>query len=70
MPDKKRVLFPFEVLGCEWPKNHHHVPPKSKGGTKTILVDTIEHRAFHILFKNAGSLQECIDILRKEWWPE
>lgn len=28
------------------------------------------HRAYHQLFRNAGTLQQCIEILQKEWWTE
>jgi hypothetical protein len=50
----------------------HHVPPRSNGyhaKTGFILVKrVIDHRAYHQLFKNAGTYQECCDILWTQWW--
>lgn len=66
---KHRRRFRFEDYGTDRKHNKHHVPPQSKGGKEVILVDTIHHRAYHILFKNAGSLEECVAILKREWWP-
>lgn len=49
--------------------NRHHVPPKSEGGTYVIEADTIQHRAYHILFGNAASIDECVQVLKRNWWP-
>ena len=65
-PKKRR----FESYGTDRKTNKHHVPPRSKGGKSVIVVDTIQHRAYHILFGDAGSLDECIQILKQRWWPE
>lgn len=47
----------------------HHVPPRSRGATLfTLKKKYIEHVAYHVLFGNAASLEECIQILRREWW--
>ena len=63
--------FRFEALReTERHKKHHHVPPRSRGGTHTIRVETVQHRAYHILFGAAGSLDECVMILRRDWWPD
>lgn len=58
-----------------YPPNHkheptvHHVPPKSKGPTQfTLIKKRNHHMAYNTLFKNAGSLQECIEILKRDWW--
>ena len=59
----------FEKYGSDRKTNKHHCPPRSKGGKEIIVVDTIRHRAYHILFGNAGTLEECVAILKKEWWP-
>jgi hypothetical protein len=47
----------------------HHVPPKSRGKTKFLLEKPEnQHRAYHLLFSNAGSYEECCQILWKDWW--
>lgn len=49
-------------------KTKHHVPPKSVGARFILWKKRNEHEAYHLLFGNAASLEECIEILRKEWW--
>lgn len=46
----------------------HHVPPRSKGAQFTLDKPENVHNAYHLLFGNAGSLEECISILRRDWW--
>lgn len=56
-------------------KNHradlHHVPPRSNGfsdGGFVLSKRRIDHKAYHQLFKNAGSYEECCAILLRDWW--
>jgi hypothetical protein len=35
-----------------------------------IRVRKIDHRAYHQIFQNAGSLEQCIEILKRDWWPQ
>lgn len=59
-------------------RNHqadvHHVPPRSNGyNAKTgfmMVKRIIDHRAYHQIFKNAGSYQECCEILLRDWWTK
>lgn len=50
----------------------HHVPPVSNGWTHedgfTLTKTLKEHRAYHLIFGNASSLEECIEILERYWW--
>jgi len=47
----------------------HHVPPRSRGKTQFLLEKPEhEHRAYHLLFGNAASYEECCQILWKDWW--
>lgn len=47
----------------------HHVPPRSRGKTMfTLKKKRRLHEAYHALFANAGSLEECVSILEREWW--
>lgn len=48
----------------------HHVPPKSCGPQFVIKKLRVKHEAYHTLFGNAGTLEECVEILRKEWWSQ
>lgn len=54
-------------------RTKHHVPPRSRRKPWWgFLLDkeSNEHIAFHILFGNAATLQECIEILKRDWWSE
>jgi len=46
----------------------HHVPPRSRGGGQVIEVPWYKHKAYHTIFGNAGSYEECCDILLRDWW--
>jgi hypothetical protein len=48
----------------------HHIPPRHP--TRYILkrVKKKHHQYYHALFGAAASLEECIEILRRHWWPE
>lgn len=52
--------------------NWHHVPPKHPASITPIKlrVRKKDHEAYHQLFSNAGSLEQCIEILKRDWWPE
>lgn len=53
----------------------HHVPPTSRCKTpeakakQFILKKTeTQHRAYHVLFANLATYQECCEVLLDEWW--
>lgn len=60
----------FKVEPSPYSMSSHHVPPRHPATHTPFLLrkSVIDHRAYHQLFRNAGSLQQCIDILIKEWW--
>ena len=49
----------------------HHVPPRHPAQSTPIKIRVrkIDHRAYHQLFFNAANLEQCIEILRRDWWP-
>ena len=53
---------------------NHHVPPRSKGWNRqtgfTLQKRLIDHLAYHQLFENAGTFEECCDILKRQWWTK
>lgn len=51
--------------------NWHHVPPRHPAAATPlkIRVDKKDHEAYNRLFGNAGSLEQCVEILRRDWWP-
>lgn len=47
----------------------HHIPPKHPAGQNfTLRVSNVDHKAYHTLFSNAGSFEQCVQILWKYWW--
>jgi len=46
----------------------HHVPPKSKGAEFILQKEWNRHSAYHLIFGNAASYEECCRILQKDWW--
>ena len=51
----------------------HHSPPRSsmrKWRGRLLRKEENRHTAYHILFGNAGSFEECVNILRHDWWPQ
>jgi hypothetical protein len=53
-------------------RDWHHVPPQNPAPTAPmkLRVRKIDHRAYHQLFANAATLEQCIEILKRDWWPE
>ena len=49
-------------------KTKHHIPPKSVGAEFILYKTRKEHEAYHLLFRNAASFEECCKILKEEWW--
>ena len=48
----------------------HHVPPRNPArALPSIRIDERRHRAYHLLFANAASFEDCVQILRRDWWP-
>ena len=50
--------------------NVHHIPPRHPAIMAPLKkrVSKLDHAAYHQLFQNAGSLNQCVEILRKYWW--
>lgn len=48
----------------------HHVPPRHPDKQPHFIfrVDDRHHRAYHLLFKAAKSFEDCVEILRNDWW--
>lgn len=48
----------------------HHVPPRNPDPQPRYIqrVDERHHRAFHLLFKAAASFEDCVAILKHDWW--
>jgi len=49
-------------------RSKHHVPPKSIGAQFILYKTCKEHEAYHLLFGNAASYEECCKILKRDWW--
>ena len=49
--------------------NWHHIPPKNPSDAVPVRkrVSKLDHSAYHQLFQNAGSFEQCVSIL-KWWW--
>lgn len=50
--------------------SRHHVPPRHPAKNTPFLLrkSVKDHRAYHQLFRNAGSYEQCCEILLREWW--
>ncbi len=50
----------------------HHVPPRHPDYRPRFIVrkKVSHHRAYHLLFQAAKSLEDCIEILRHDWWSQ
>ena len=46
----------------------HHIPPRNPATHTPVKkrVKDVDHKAYHQLFSNAGSFDQCVEILR--WW--
>jgi hypothetical protein len=53
-------------------RNWHHVPPQHPATVTPmkIRVNKKDHAAYHQIFQNAASLEQCIEILKRDWWPD
>jgi hypothetical protein len=47
----------------------HHIPPRNPTPYILKRVKEHHHQAYHTIFGSAGSLEECIKILKTHWWP-
>jgi len=54
------------------PKNRHHIPPRNPDKYPRIIkvIEKRHHDAYHLLFGAAPNLEACIEILKRDWWPE
>jgi len=50
--------------------NVHHVPPRHPALTTPfkIRISKSDHAAYHQLFSNADSFEQCVEILWRDWW--
>lgn len=53
------------------PRNDHHVPPRHPDPTPKIIPNLRRSHldAYRLLFGSSRSIEECIDILKHDWWP-
>ncbi len=59
----------FRVFGPKR-RSDHHVPPRHPDKhPRTIRVDARHHREYHMLFGSAKNLEDCVAILKRDWWP-
>jgi len=51
--------------------NWHHIPPRNpaKCTPYKVRVRKADHDAYNRLFANAATLEQCIEILKRDWWP-
>lgn len=57
------------VQGSPYKMTSHHVPPRNPDKVpRTIRIDERHHRAYHLLFGSARSLDDAISILTRDWW--
>lgn len=62
-PEEERRIF-----GPPTPTKHH-VPPKHPDKQpRVIRIDARHHRAYHILFGAPKTFEDCIQILKRDWW--
>lgn len=50
--------------------NWHHIPPRNPAVTTPfkMRISKLDHSAYHQIFGNAGSYEQCCEILWKQWW--
>lgn len=50
--------------------NLHHIPPRhpAKATPFKIRISKRDHAAYHQLFQNAASFEQCVAILYRNWW--
>lgn len=56
------------VFGNKKTSKHHVPPQRPDKHPRVIRVDARHHRAYHMLFGAAKSLEDCIFILKRDWW--
>ena len=66
----KRYKNPRDV--DQYPRTRHHVPPRHPDKQAYFIkrVNAQHHRAYHMLFGAAPSLEVCIEILKRDWWTQ
>jgi hypothetical protein len=59
-----------KILGNPYRITRHHAPPQHPDPAPAVIrIDERRHRSYHLLFANAASLEDCIAILKRDWWP-
>jgi hypothetical protein len=48
----------------------HHIPPRHPRPYIRKRVSKKVHQAYHWIFGSSPSLAACIEILKRDWWPE
>lgn len=50
--------------------NEHHVPPRNPARSTPfkMRIKKVDHAAYHQLFANAASFEQCVEILWRDWW--
>ena len=53
-------------------RNRHHIPPRHPDRYPRIVkvVSKKHHDAYHMLFGAAPDIESCVEILKRDWWPE
>lgn len=63
--------FPFERLSGS---GFHHIPPKCPDKKPVFnkqegrMVSKKSHAAYHLIFHNAATFEEAVEILWNDWW--
>ena len=50
--------------------NIHHIPPQHPASNIPfkVRVNKLDHAAYHQLFANAATFEDCVAILYRDWW--
>jgi hypothetical protein len=47
----------------------HHIPPRNPKIYTRKRVTRKVHQAYHAIFGASPSFEACVEILRRDWWP-
>jgi hypothetical protein len=48
----------------------HHIPPRKAKVYDRKRVTRKVHEAYHAIFGPSPTFEACVEILRRDWWPE
>lgn len=58
-----------KALGSPKRMTNHHVPPKHPDlSPRVVRLDYRHHSAYILLFGKEGSLDSCVEVLKRFWW--